>query len=280
MATNSTSVKPLEYGKETILGASLALEQRFGCTPRLDLGTTLNTKFQVFPARNPVNERLVRYFCWGVNGRVNDTEMLTSARPVLGTNMAPYAMRPFRAVPFEDDLSEVEMAKYAMRVVTPINGTMYALYYLKKMELTQNQVQYTRTDPVSGIVTAYSLDYSNLSPTPPVSDDNGIITDVADQVSVVLPATISITGTEVLESMAVIDGGDPRYAIVTEIGFVAASSEMVPAVDFNGDPFTYEEAIFAQMVDQYNFTGAAFTNTTTTFTRSMSFSAKNLINQS
>lgn len=280
MPTNQTSVKPLEYAKETILGATLALEQRFGCTPRLDLATTLNSSFQVFPNRNPANERLVKYFCWGVNGRVNDTEMLSSARPVLGTNMAPYAMRPFRAVPLENDLSAEEMSDYAMRQVRPINGTPYALYYLKKLVFPQSQVQYVRTDPVTGSITSYSLDYANLNPTPPVSDDNGIISDVSDQVSVVIPATMTITGREVLESMAVIDGGDPRFAIASEFGFVSASSEMVTATNFNNTPFTYEEAIFAQMIDHYTFTGASFTNTTTVFSRTMSFSAKNLINQS
>jgi hypothetical protein len=280
MAVNSTSVKPLEYAKETILGMTIALEQRFGCTPRNDVGTTLNTKFGVLPSRLPVNERLIKYFCWGVGGRVNDGEFLSSARPVLGTNMSLYDMRPFRAVPEEDDLSDEERANYAMRVVTPINGTSYALYYLKKIEFSQSQVQYTRTDPVSGIVTAYTLDYSNLDPTAPVADDNGIITDVADQVSVVLPGTITITGREVLESMAVMDGGDPRYAIVSELGFVSASTESVSAVDFNNDPFSYQEAILAQMVDQYNFVGQPFLSTSDSWSRTMSFSAKNLINQS
>lgn len=280
MPTNSTSVKPLEYAKETILGMTVALEQRFGCTPRNDIGTTLNTKFNVLPSRLPVNERLIKYFCWGVGGRVNDTELLSSARPVLGTNMALYNMRPFRAVVLEDDLTEEERAKYAMRVVTPINGTPYVLYYLKRIEFSQSQVQYTRTDPTSGIVTAYTLDYANLSPTAPVSDDNGIITDVADQVSVVLPGIITITGQEVLESMSVIDAGDPRYSIVSELGFVSASTEAVQAVDANNDPFSYDEAIMAQLVDQYNFVGQPFLSTSDSWSRTMSFSAKNLINQS
>lgn len=279
--TPSTSVKPLEYAKETIIGMTIALEQRFGCQPKNDLNTTLNTKFGVFPTRVPTNEKLVKYFCWGVGGRQNDTTSLSSAKFVLGTNMSPYAIRPFRAVLFEEDLTGEEREKYAMRVVTMINDVYYCLYYLKKIEFSQSEVQYTRTDPVSGITTTYELDYDNLSPTAPTEDDdNGIITDVADQISVVLPASITITGQEVLESVGVIDGGDMRYSIVSELGFVSAATELVAAADINGSPFNYEEAIMAQLTDHYCWVGQPFISTSDSWTRSMSFSMKNVITQS
>lgn len=281
MASNpATSVKPLEYAKETILGMTISLEQRFGCTPRNDVGTTLNTKLSVFPSRLPTAERLVKYFCWGVGGRTNDTTTLSSAQYVQGTNMSLYKMRPFRAVPFEEDLSNVERAKYAMRQVVTISGTRYCLYYLKLIDFSQSQVQYVRTDPVSGITTSYEIDYANLNPTAPVADDNGVITDVADSVSVVLPGTLTITGQEVLESMSVMDQGDTRYSIVSELGFVSAATESVSVADINGVPFSYDEAIMAQLVDQYNWVGQPFLSTSDSWTRTMNFSMKNLIVQS
>lgn len=278
--SSSTSVKPLEYAKETLLGMTISLEQRFGCVPRNDVGTTLNTKFEVFQSLQPTNPRLVRYFCMGVGGRTNDTTTLSSAQYVLGTNMALYKMRPFRAVPLEEDLSAVERAQYALRKVRPINGTMYCLYYLKKIDFSQSQVQYIRRDPVSGVSTSYEIDYANLSPTPPVADDNGVITDVADQVSVVLPGSITITGQEVLESMAVMDGGDTRYSIVSELGFVSASAQTVSATDINGSPFTYEEAIMAQLVDQYNWVGQPFLSQSDDWTRNIQMTMKNVITSS
>lgn len=279
MTTTSTSIKPLEYAKETILGMTLSLEQRFGCTPRNDLGTTLNTKFSVFQSRTPVNERLVEYFCWGVGGRSNDTSTLSSAQFVAGTNMSLYNMRPFRAVPFEEDLSNEERAHYAMRTVVTIRGTRYCLYYLKKIDFSQSQVMYVRTDPNTGISTTYEIDHTNLSPTAPIADSNGIITDVADQVSVVLPGSLTITGQEVLESMSVIDEGDTRFSIVSELGFVSASTESVSVVDIHGDPFNYNEAICAQLVDQYNWVGQPFLSTSDSWTRTMSFSMRNVIVQ-
>lgn len=275
--SSSTTIQPLEFAKETILGMTTSLEQRFGCVPRNDLETTLNHKFDVFPARLPANPKLVQYFCWGVGGRINDTTSLSSAQYVLGTNMALYNMRPFRAVPFEEDLSEVERAKYALRQVRLVNGVPYCLYYLKKIDFTQSQVQYIRTDPTSDIVSSYEIDPLNLSPTAPVADDNGVITDVADTVSVVLPGTLTITGREVIESMSVLDGGDPRYAIVSELGFVSASTEIVQAVDHGGAPFSYSEAILAQLVDQYNWVGQPFISVSDSWTRTMNFSMKNLI---
>jgi len=280
MPTNTTSLNPIQHAKETILGMTLALEQRFGCQPRLDKGTTLNTKFNVLKDKLPTNPRFISYFCWGNGGRRNDDTNLASAEFALGTNMSLYNMRPFRAVPFEQDLSAEERAKYAMRVVENINGTMYCLYYLKKIDFTQSQVQYVRTDSVSGERSSYELNYGNLNPPRPTHGSNGVIEDVADQVSVILPGLITLTGLEVYESVAVKDGGDPRYAIASEIGFVSASAETVPQTDFASRPFTYTEAIFAQLVDQYNWTGQSFVSTADVLTRDLSFTIRNLINQS
>ena len=273
----TTSVNPTVYAKETLLGMTKSLEQRFGCTPRNDLGTTLNTKFGVFPTLLPSNPCYVKYFCWGVDGRLNDTNNTTTAQYVLGTNMALYGMRPFRAVPLEQDLDATTRAQYAMRQVTTINGTVYCLYYLKLINFTQGEVQYTRTDPTTGTTSAYSLDYTNLSPTAPVVGDNGVITDVADQISITLPGTMTITGQEVLESASVIDGGDMRYATVSELGFVSASTQSVSANSYSGTPFSYNEAIMAQLTSQYNFSGFPFSSTTDVMDRTINFSLKNAI---
>ena len=277
MPTQNTVVNSIESAKETILGLTLAIEQRFGCESRNDIATTLNSKFNVQPTRLPNGEKLVKYFCWGVGGKKNDTDSISSAQPVLGTNMSLYAMRPFRARPLANDLSPTERANYAMRSVQTIGGVTYVLYYLKKINFTSSQVQYTITDPTTHVVSDYTIDPGNLNPTPPVVGSNGVITDVSDQISVVLPAVVTITGEEVFESMNVIDGGDTRYANVSEMGFVSASTESVSATNFSGQPFTYQEAIMAQMVNQFNWVGTSFLSPTDTFERNLSFSTKNLI---
>lgn len=281
MATSSvTTVQPLELAKETILGMTRSLETRFGCQPRNDLGTTLSTKFGVQANKLPTNPCLVKYFSWGVGGRSNDNTNLSSAEFVSGLNMSLYKPRPFRAVPLEQDLSATERAKYAMRKVQLIGGIQYALYYLKLIDFTQSQVQYIRTDPGTGAQTGYNIDYANLNPVAPVRDSNGVVTDIADQISVVLPGTITLTGQEVLESAAVMDGGDMRYAIASEIGFVSASTESVSATDFKGVPFSYNEAILAQLVDQYNWVGQPFMSTSDSWSRNLAFSIKNLLTSS
>lgn len=276
----TTAIQPLEYAKETLLGMTRSLEQRFGITPRNDLQTTLNNKYGVFPTRLPATSPIVSYFSWGVGGRVNDSTTLSSAQFVKGTNMSLYQPRPFRAVPLEEDLSANERANYAMRRVQTINGVPYCLYYLKKIDFTQSQVQYIRTDPVTGVESSYEIDYTNLNPDPPVRDDNGVISDVADSISIIVPASFTITGEEVLESMSVIDGGDTRYAIVSELGVVSASAENVSAQDFQGNPFNYTEAIMAQMVQQYNWVGQPFISVSDSWTKTISFSLKSLIQSS
>lgn len=270
-------VKPLEYSKETILGMTTTLEQRFGCTPRNDTSATLNAKFGVQPSLIPTGQRLVKWFCWGVGGRSNDDNTLSSAQYVLGTNMGPYKIRPFVARPLENDLTILERVNYAMRQVRTIDGVPYVLYYLKAIDFTSSQVSYIRTDPTSGAESTYELDYANLTPTPPTADSNGTITDVADSISVVLPGTISITGQEVFESMQVIDGGDTRYSIVSELGFVCGAPQNVNAVDASGTQFSYSEAILAQMVDHYTWVGQPFLSTSDVFNRTIRFSARSLL---
>lgn len=278
MASSPTSIKPLQSAKETILGATVALEQRFGTPPRNDTGTTLNTKLGVFPTRPPVNPLYTKYFCYGNGGRLNDAGNLTSAQPVLGTNMAPYQMLPFRAVPLEEALDAETRANYALRQVRTIGGVPHELWYLKKIDFPQTQVSYTRTDPISGTVETYEIDYANLNPTPPVADDNGLITDIADSVSVVVPGILTVTGEEIMEAVSVLYGGDMRNAVISEVGFVSASTENVQAADANGNAFSYSEAILAQMLNQYNWVGTAFVSTEDVWTRAMSFTMKNQIN--
>ena len=273
----TTVVNSVQNSKETILGMVFDVEQRFGTTPLNDTLSTLNAKFQVFNTRTPTNARYVKYFCWGNGGRVNDDSSLTSAAYILGTNMCLYNIMPFRAVPLESDLDAATRANYAMRVVENINGVNYACYYLKKLTVTQSTVQLVVTDPSTGVETAYTFNYSDLSPTVPTADSNGVITDVADEVSVILPATVAITGAEAVEAVSVKNGGDMRYAVVSELGFVTASTESVSVNDVNGVAFNYNEAILAQMVSQITMVGYSFTGTSDTWDKTINFSVRNMV---
>jgi hypothetical protein len=87
-----------------------------------------------------------------------------------------------------------------------------------------------------------------------------------------------LTGEEIMEAISVLDGGDMRNAVISEVGFVSASTENVSTSDINGTPFAYDEAIFAQMLNQYNWVGTAFVSSEDVWTRAMSFSMKNQIN--
>jgi hypothetical protein len=279
--SSTTSAKQTENSKQTLLGAELALEQRFGLTPRNDVSTTMNSLMRVFPNQVPANNanKDVLYFGIGVGGRLADSSTnLVSAQPVLGTNMGLYMPRPFRAVPIETDLSPTERAQYGMRVIETHNGQRYACYYLKRIAFSTLGVSFDRVDPASGNTVPYELNPQNLSPTPPVAGSNGVIVDVADAVAVTVPAVLSVTGEEVLESAAVIDGGDARLAVVSEIGFYSASPEMVQGLDAANNQFPYTEAIMAQLVEHYTFDGFSFRATTDEFRRTIRFSVRNLIN--
>ena len=133
------------------------------------------------------------------------------------------------------------------------------------------------TDPSSGAQSDYTIDVSNLSPTPPTADSNGVITDVADAISIKLPAQAIITGEELYEAVGFTNGGDTRYAVVSEIGFISASNETVSAQDSSGNPFSYTEAIAAKLVEHITEIGNMVSTVDGTITKDIEFTMRQLI---
>lgn len=257
---SSTTLTPVSNIGKTILGTTRELEAYGGITPTYDVNSTLNKKYNNFPALVPTSLPGVIYFGIGIGGTYNiSNSNLRQPYPVLNTNMDLYNPIPFRCVPVEQDLTPTEQALYRMRVQKTINGANYFCYYLKLITFNQAAVSITQTDPVTGILSPYTINYANLSPTPPAITTTGTPTS-SPEINVTTTSSLPITGAEVTEAINILYNGNLLYATINELGLYSGQDQSVTGVTGSGLPITYTEAILAQLNIQYTWNGDDFSN--------------------
>lgn len=240
---------------KTILGVKLELEKYTGVTPTYDTNATLDRKYNVFPDLVPTASPTVAYFGIGIKGRRTiDDGFITAPVGVRSTNLDLYGPIPFRCVPIEEDLSAEERSSYRMRVRKTFNGNDYYAYYLKKILLTDNVVRMTKKNPISGTEEPFSIDYSELSPTPPQITPNGITSDSNNEINTTVSLSLPLTGSEVVESVGTIFG-NLQQAVISEIGIYSGEDRLVTGMDYTNTPFNYTELVLASLVSHYTFNG-------------------------
>ena len=249
------STFPTSRLSKTLLGVCRELEIFTDRKAANDIETTLNSKYNVFPERTPVQHTTLSYFGIGIGGRFNvNDDNLTAPQPIKTTNMDLYRPIPFRCVPAEQDLTPDERAIYRMRTVETIRGEQYVCYYLKALDYLDEKVRLTETDPVTGSEKEHVLEVSELTPTPPAQTPNGVEDRI--EVNATVSVGLPITGKEVTEAVNVMFDGDLRRAVISEIGLYAGEDATVSTSDITGSNFTYTEAILAQLVAHYTFNGS------------------------
>lgn len=273
MAT--TNIKPIESSRATIYGLAAMIAQAYGMAVDTNTAMTLNTKFGSFATQTPKNALLTRQFIYGYGGRANDSDGLGYANIVSGLDGCLFSPMAARAVPLSQDLKAAERLNYGLRTVQQLHGQPYAVYYSRALDFTSSTVQLMRKDPTTGQMTTYTPDTANMTPVPLSPDANGVVTDPADVISVVVPATLTIQGSDVIEVVNAMFGGDMRYAMITEYGLVCASQETVSSNDANDVPFTYTEQIGAQMASHYTWGGFQVASESSVFTRTVNITLAN-----
>ena len=262
-----SNLAPTFRMEKTILASARELQLCTGRTPAYDPKTTLNTLYNVFPSLLPIAPQYptIQYFGIGINGftNINDSN-LSQPNEVSSTDMNLYTQIPFRCVPVEQDLTPTERAQYRLRVLRTINGNDYYCYYLKMITYNDSAVQITQTDPTTNLQKAYVVDYSNLTPTVPTSQLNGVISSSTTEVNTTVSANLPVTGAEVVEAISVLYN-NLQYARVSEVGIYSGVDAMVTGTDANNNPITYTEAAFVQMASHYCYLGTDLSSTTSTY---------------
>lgn len=223
--------------------------------------TTINYKYTNHHEVVPTQLPRIQYFGLGIKGFVNADDGIL-ANPYLPSNkeLDLYEPIPLRCVPIDEDLSAAERANYRMRVRKTINGVPYFCYYLKKLQIVDNVVQITQTNPITNQQEPYNFSAADLTPIPAVPATSGEQSGEVATANISFRVGLEYFGSEVLEAINAMYAGDMRYAKISEIGLYSGQDQQVNGFDANNVPFQYTESIYTQLSYKICNIGTAIAN--------------------
>lgn len=279
--TTDSTYSPRTGAKRVACGIINEIELLTGVKPLYNTATTLNSLYNILPTTVPGagQHPTLKYFGIGIKGTANISEDATEPRVVMGDNLNLYGQIPFRVVPIEQDLDDAERAQYRMRVPMTLAGDsqIYVCYYLKVLNYTTEQVTMTRVNPQSQILENYTLDTSKLKPTPPTTTINGKTSSIGTEVNIGVSATLPISGSEVLEAIQILFGGDLNKARITEIGVYTGTDYVTTAKNALNADFQYTESIMTQLAVHRTFNGTTLDTPSAGYAPTMSFGSGNMV---
>ena len=246
----------------------------FNMLPNTTLNEALNIQSGVAPGQGVYPK--AAYFGIGNGGikatTTSDGLVKIQASDHYGDHAGFYRQLPFVMRALDNDLAVVERARYALRRIETHNYTQYAVYYLRRLDMTNVVPELQTLNIVDGIttVTAYSPTSGNLNPTPPLVQSTGVNTVNGVFITASSKNIIVFTANDIAELVNVsnILFNDPDYAIISEIGIVAAVDKTVNVPSEGNTVISFNEVISAQIVSFINTTiiaSAAGGGTTTEF---------------
>ena len=254
----------MESVNRTILAAHLQtcklLNRPFSILPN----STLNQKFNLFETEIPnTNEYpLLGYIGIGNKGASYDLTasnfILTTPIPHLPRFASLYNFIPFLVRPIDNDINSTERLKYRMRVPVTINNEQYVAYYLRTLDLNSIIPSVELRNVNEGVITAtnFSPILSDLSPTPPVIDNNNLNNPNGDYLVSTAKITFTLNAADVQEILDACNlmYGDPRYAVINEIALCTGVDKILSG-NFGGTTSPYTEVITSQVaafISQYH----------------------------
>jgi len=273
-----TVLDPTRFTAKTILGMSREMELAMGLTPANTTQYSLNHKYGVEASTVPSQGTKLAYFGIGIGGCRNiDDGNLSEPNVVRLTNMDLYTPVPIRMVAVEEDLTDSERALYRMRRLEEHSGQIYACYYLKLIDLDTVTVQYTQVNPDTGAESPYTLNNSNLNPTPPIPDSSGNITDESRNINVFVNTRLVFTGAELSEYIGVVHGGDTRYARISEIGLYLGRDQTVAGTQINNVSGNYTESLMTVLHTHATMNGYDLASPTASITHTVVLGKSDII---
>lgn len=260
----------METVTRTILSAHLQtcklLNKPFTVLPN----STLNQKFNIQANEAPATNQYpsLGYICIGNKGASYEVAtgnyILTTPIPHLPRHAALYNTIPFIVRPMDDDIGPTERLRYRLRVPITVGGDSYVAYYLRTLNLDNVTPNVELRNVNDGVITSTPFEHelSDLSPTAPVITGNNISNPNGDYLVSTAKTTFILNRDDVENIMDAcnIIYGDPRYAVINEIGLVTGVDKVVTG-QFGSTTGNYTEVISGQIaafISQYH----ALTNST------------------
>lgn len=261
----------MENSTRTVYGSYIQTCLLLGIPPTYPENSTLNEKFGILAGTLPSQLERPKLGYWAIGNRghqnVIGAEGIAKTEPVQhrATDAAGYGHIPFVLRAVNDDLTTVERAKYALRKEITVDGSVYIAYYLKRIDMT-GVVPKMENKVVTGgveVVTPFVPNSSNLNPTPPVVNNNGVNVVDGEYVTASARLDLSLTESDIQEllNMAKILYGDEGFAIVSEVMLCTGVDKAIQVSTQFGGTFNFNEAIGVQVASHiYAHVPAKFSN--------------------
>ncbi|MNU19563.1 hypothetical protein D3C71_77920 [compost metagenome] len=224
--------------------------------------TTLNEKFSVQNGVLPdISETpRMRYYAIGNGGHrfIQGGNGLSKPEPIQhrATDAACFNHIPFVLREPTADLSVTERAKYGLRREETHNGTRYIAYYLKRMEFTGvvPKMEYKTVQDGETVTTPFVPNTSNLNPTPPVLNSQGVNLTTGDYTTTTAKVQLDMTRAEVDEllNVANILYADDGYAIISEVAASSGVDKIVQSPGPGSTTINFNDAIAVQVCSHMN----------------------------
>ena len=252
----------MENSIRTINGAVFQSAIAIGKQPSIKPNSTLNQKLNIFPEEVFNAEPLtvkeiprIQYVVIGNKGhRITldgDQEPDVIDQQHLARDSGLYNEIPWVLREVTDDLTPAERLKFRLRKLQTFNGKNYIAYYARVIDYTNTVPQAEHMvkinnggDRVQFDVKPFTNTSSDLNPTPPLLDNNGVIITSGDFLRATAKATISLTPSdvnEILEACKIIYGSYNK-AVISEIGYCYGVDKPLQG-NFNGTIMTYTDVI-------------------------------------
>lgn len=226
-------------------------------TPILE-NSTLNESLDInrTDRPSPTERPTVGLFVWGNMGHSSTTGAngisLNIVVPHRATDGGLFNILPFVLRELNNDLPAQQRQNYALRKQVVYNGRNYYAYYGRRFskEGVVPVASYVSVDENGKeTITAFQPSRTNLNPTRPAMDNEGVWVNSGDYVTVKARIELTMSAAEVndMKEVARIVYGNEAYAIMSEIGICTCVDRTVRVNGAAGSQFNFNEAIATQI---------------------------------
>lgn len=251
----ATDKKLIAYTR-TLIGTKLQTLKTFGLPFSIDPNTTLNELHECQALVEPPAGVIpnMRYLALGNLGHrtvvADDGSDETDPIKHRARDMGLFGQIPLSIRELDNDLTDSERERFALRVIEPHNGVQCAVYYLYRLDISKVVVVMntltvidgeTKTDP-------FVPTRNDLNPKRPVlgSEEEVNGSNVSDAVSAILDILLDDFLVREVVNAHFIRTGSSRSPAVSEFALCSAADRVVQGAGVSGT-FNYTEAVAVQV---------------------------------
>lgn len=255
----------------TIYGAALQATMLTGTPLVIKPNTTLNEKFGIQDTHVLNNQDMPRLRYATVGNGGHTWRAGADSIPIPETAQhSPWDAALFNHLPFvlrevTQDLTPVEVERYAMRRIETHGGVDYAAYYLRRLPLVGVMTEMEMHSVLNDVTTTtpFIPTSSNLDPVPVDLDEGGANVTTGDYLTASSKLAFVLDAFDVAEllNVARVLYQDEGYAIISEIGLCSGVDKLVLVTTPSGG-FNFTESVATQVITHIStFIPLKFTST-------------------